>query len=149
MKVATKPFGLIEVDERQKLHFPYGLLGFEGMKDFVLLDSARPPFYWLQSTDAAELAFVLIDPRVFRPGYAPEVDPEELREIGVESPADALDFAIVTIPDDPSGMTANLQGPIIINRARRLGRQAVSLNADLKVRHPILPDMARSRRKAC
>lgn len=149
MKVTTKPFGAIDVDERQRLHFPYGLLGFEGMKEWVLLDAARPPFYWLQSTEAPELAFVLIDPRVFRPGYAPEVDAEELREIGVESPADALDFAIVSIPDNPAEMTANLQGPLIINRHSRLGRQAVSLNPGLEVRHPILPDLARARQEAC
>jgi flagellar assembly factor FliW len=149
MRVATKPYGAIEVDERQKIHFPYGVFGFEYLKDYVLLDAARQPFYWLQSIDASEVAFILIDPRVFRPGYAPEVDPEELAEIGIESAGDALDFAIVTIPDNPADMTANLQGPILINRRRRLGRQSVSLNPGMQVRHPILQDLARARQEAC
>ncbi len=149
MKVPTKPYGLIEVDERQRLHFPHGILGFEARKDYVLLDAAQAPFYWLQSTDAVEVAFVLIDPRVFRPDYRLEVEPAELRAIGIESPADILDFAIVTIPENPLEMTANLQGPIVINRRRRLGRQAISLNAEAKVRHPILPELARARQAAC
>lgn len=149
MRVATKPYGAIEVDERQKIHFPYGVFGFEYLKDYVLLDAARQPFYWLQSIDASEVAFILIDPRVFRPGYAPEVDPEELAEIGIESAEDVLDFAIVTIPDNPADMTANLQGPILINRRRRLGRQSVSLNPGMQVRHPILQDLARAGQEAC
>jgi flagellar assembly factor FliW len=142
MRVNTKPFGPVEVDERQKLFFPYGILGFEPLKDYVLLDAAQPPFYWLQSTERPEVAFPLIDPRVFRPDYVLAVDAAELAEIGVESPDQALDFAIVTIPDDPAEMTANLQGPIVINRGARIGRQSISLDPRWKVRHPIIKELA-------
>ncbi|MDR1858060.1 MAG: flagellar assembly protein FliW, partial [Treponema sp.] len=62
MKVATKAYGLIEVDERQKIVFPQGLLGFEGLKDYILLDAERQPFYWLQSIDVEQVAFVLVSP---------------------------------------------------------------------------------------
>ena len=142
MTVNTKPFGPVEVDERQKIYFPYGVLGFEPLKHYVLLDAAQPPFYWLQSTDRAEVAFPLIDPRVFRRDYALAVDAGELAEIGISSLDDALDFAIVTIPDDPAEMTANLQGPIVINKATRVGRQSISLDSRWKVRHPIIKELA-------
>ncbi len=142
MRVNTKPFGLLDVDERQKLFFPYGVLGFEPLKYYVLLDAAQPPFYWLQSTDRSEVAFPLIDPRVFRPDYTLAVDAAELAEIGIRSPDEALDFAIVTIPDDPAEMTANLQGPIVINKASRIGRQSISLDSRWKVRHPIIKELA-------
>jgi len=132
----------MEVDERQKVFFPYGVLGFEPLKYYVLLDAAQPPFYWLQSIDKAEVAFPLIDPRVFRPDYALEVEPEELAEIGIHSAQDALDFAIVTIPNDPAEMTANLQGPIIINRVSRVGRQSISRDSRWRVRHPIIKELA-------
>ena len=37
LTVNTKAYGTIEVDERQKIHFPYGIFGFEAFKDFILL----------------------------------------------------------------------------------------------------------------
>jgi len=142
MRVNTKPFGSMEVDERQRIFFPYGILGFEPLRHYVLLDAAQPPFFWLQSTDRSEVAFPLIDPRIFRPDYTLDVDPGELVEIGITEVRDALDFAIVTIPEDPADMTANLQGPIVINRVSRVGRQSISLDSRWKVRHPIIKELA-------
>lgn len=149
MRVATKAYGAIDVDERQKILFPYGILGFEKLRDFVLLDAAQAPFYWLQSLEVVEIAFVLISPRVFHAGYRLEVPREEIEEIGIDSPDKALDFAIVTVPDDPKQMSANLQGPIIINRDTRVGRQCISQNPDYGVRHPILEELALLRGQAC
>jgi flagellar assembly factor FliW len=142
MRVNTKPYGLLDVDERQRVFFPYGILGFEPLKSYVLLDAAQPPFYWLQSIEQADIAFPLIDPRIFRPDYVLDLDPEELAEIGIQDLADALDFAIVTIPDDPAQITANLQGPVVINRRSRLARQSISRDSRWKVRHPILQELA-------
>jgi len=149
IKVETKPYGSIEVDERQKIFFPYGILGFESLKDYVLLDARQQPFYWLQSLDVVEIAFVLINPRIFRPDYRLEVEKEELKEIGIESEEDILDFAIVTIPENSSDMTANLQGPIIINKKTRVGRQSISLNPEWRVRHKILDELASVRQETC
>jgi flagellar assembly factor FliW len=147
IRVDTKAYGAIEVDERQKILFPYGILGFESLKEYVLLDAAQPPFYWLQSLEVLEIAFVMIDPRIFRPDYVLEVSPEELAEIGIRSPEEALDFSIVTIPEDPRQMTANLQGPIVINRDSRIGRQFISANPRWELRHPILKELALARKK--
>lgn len=141
MRVVTKAHGEIEVDERQKITFPQGILGFEDLKDYVMFDAAQPPFYWLQSVDRVEIAFVLIDPAIFRPDYSPDVDPEELSEIGIQSASDMIVFAIVTIPADSKLMTANLQGPVIINRQTRVARQLVSPNPKWGVRHLILEEM--------
>ena len=134
MQVLTKPYGRIEVDERQKIFFPNGLLGFENLKDYLLMDAAQQPFYWLQSLDVPEIAFVMINPGIFRQNYLPEVSLSELEEIGlvVADSDNSLIFAIVTIPEEHSKMTANLQGPIIINRDKKYGRQCISTNNDFK-----------------
>ena len=149
MRVETKPYGTVEVDERQKILFPYGILGFEKLKHYVLLDARQQPFYWLQSCDAVEVAFVLINPRIFQPEYILEIPTEELEEIGIKKVEDALDFVIVTIPEDPSKMTANLQGPIIVNRNTRVGRQSISLNLKWMVRHVIMEELAAVEQKTC
>jgi flagellar assembly factor FliW len=147
MKVLTKAYGEIEIEERQRVSFPRGLFGFEELRDFVLLDATQQPFYWLQSTERVSVAFVLIDPKFFRPDYSPDVDPAELEEIGIASGEDMLVFSIVTIPPAGGRMTANLQGPLILNRETHVGRQSISANPLWGVRHGILEEIAEARRK--
>ena len=141
MKVSTKAYGLIDVDERQKIIFPQGLLGFETLKDYLLLDAERQPFYWLQSMDEERVAFILVNPFLFRPDYEVNISNEELAEIGIHAPENALIFSIVTIPPD-GPMTANLQGPLIINRDNRTGKQAVLSDTRWKTKHDIMAELA-------
>jgi flagellar assembly factor FliW len=148
MKVLTKPYGEIEIADRQLVTFPRGLFGFEELRTFALLDASQQPFYWLQSLERVEVAFVLIDPLFFRPDYTPDVDPGELEEIGIGSQAEALVFSIVTIPEKSSQMTANLQGPLILNPRTHAGRQSISANPRWGVRHIILEELAKARQGA-
>ncbi|HUI69356.1 MAG TPA: flagellar assembly protein FliW [Spirochaetia bacterium] len=148
MKIRTKPYGEMEIEDRQRIVFPRGIFGFEDLREFALLDAAQAPFYWLQSLQRVEIAFVLIDPLFFRPDYTPDVDPAELQEIDIRGPDDMLLFTIVTIPEDSSRMTANLQGPLLINRRTRVGRQSISSNPQWGVRHTILEELALARRGA-
>ena len=141
MKVATKAYGLIDVDERQRITFPQGLLGFESLKDYVLLDAERQPFYWLQSVDNEQTAFILINPFIFRPDYEANIDNEELKTIGISDPGTALIFSIVTILAGKA-MTANLQGPLVINRDTRCGLQAVLTDPRWKTKHDIIAELA-------
>jgi flagellar assembly factor FliW len=147
MKVHTKAYGEIEIEERQRISFPRGLFGFEELREFALLDAAQQPFYWLQSVERVEVAFVLIDPKYFRADYTPDVDPSELEEIGITDNEDALVFAIVTIPQTAGRMTANLQGPLIFNRTTHVARQSISTNPLWGVRHGILDEIAETRQK--
>jgi len=141
VKVATKAYGIIDIDERQRITFPQGLLGFESLKDYVLLDAERQPFFWLQSLDNEQVAFVLINPFIFRPDYEADIDNEELKTIGISDPGMALIFSIVTI-SEASPMTANLQGPLVINRDTRCGLQAVLTDPRWKTKHDIIAEYA-------
>ena len=142
MKVATKAYGPIDVDERQKIVFPQGLFGFESLKDYILLDAERQPFYWLQSTDAEQVAFILVNPFLFRPDFELNISNEELAEIGIRIPEKALVFSIVTIPPDGGPMTANLQGPLVINRDTMTGRQVILSDGRWKTKHDIMAELA-------
>jgi flagellar assembly factor FliW len=141
VKVATKPYGLIDVDERQKITFPQGLLGFESLKTYVLLDAERQPFYWLQSIDDEQVAFILINPFIFRPDFEANIDNEELKTIDISDPETALLFSIVTIPAQ-GPITANLQGPLVINRETRCGFQAVLADPSYKTKHDIIAELS-------
>lgn len=151
MIIETKAYGEMEIDQRQKISLQKGLFGFESFNDFALLDSEQLPFYWFQSLDEREIAFVLIDPRVFRPDYCPGVTTEDLEALGVhsEDDEDLLVFTIVTIPDDQNRMTANLQGPLLINRKTREGRQIISNDERWHVRHLIVEEMKHAGDPSC
>ncbi|MDR1216807.1 MAG: flagellar assembly protein FliW [Treponema sp.] len=136
MEILTKVYGPVEIDEKQKIVFPEGLYGFENIKDFALIAAEQTPFFYLQSITNKDVAFILIDPFLFCPEYEPDVDNDELAAIGIHDPQDALVFAIITIRPD-SNMTANLQGPLIVNRKNRLGRQAILSDPRWEIQHEI------------
>lgn len=140
-RIRTKAGTEVEVGEEQIVDLPEGLLGFSDFHAYALLPHGdESPFLWLQSIDEPELAFITIDPRVFAEGYRPEVASGDLAPIGLDGVVGAIVLAIVVIPDDPRRMTANLQGPLVINPATRRGLQVISRSAQHKVRHYILGD---------
>ena len=142
IKVNTKPFGEIEVDERQVIDFPEGILGFDFIKKFIVLDADNEsPFKWLQAYDEKDLAFVIIMPESFLPSYELVIPQIDYEAVNAKTVDDLLVFAIVTIPENPSNMTANLQGPIIINPETRVGKQAISLSDRYTVRHNIMEEI--------
>ena len=125
MQVKTKNETLVEVDEKQIIKIPSGLFGFEEYTDFALIDSEYQPFIWLQSLQDYKLAFLLIDPFVVCPEYQADIDDKLLSSIGITDPAQVLVLTIVTIPHDGGDVTANFQGPLVINRGNRNCVQAV------------------------
>ena len=140
--LATKAFGEIEVNPAALIQFPEGLFGFHEHREFALLDEQKDdsPFAWLQSTADSSLAFIIIEPDlIIKDGYVPDVSKGDLEALGVSAVADCKIFLIVTIPaDHPEEMTANLQGPVLIHRDGKVGRQVISNNNSHLVRVSIM-----------
>lgn len=145
VKIKTKPFGEIEISELQIFDFPDGILGFDFVNKFAVIDSddEESPFKWLQAVEETELAFVVIQPESFMKNYKPMISHGDIEAVNVGDVSELLIFAIVTIPDNPSEMTANLQGPVILNVKERVGRQAISTNDRYKIRHSIMQEMSK------
>lgn len=149
MTIQTKAYGTVEIDERQVIDVSGGLFGFEHLRKYALIDAHKEPFYWLQSLDQTEVAFVLLNPLLFRPDYTLDTGEDDLAALDYETPEDLLVFCIVTIPEDDRFMTANLQGPVVINRKSQVGRQVISTNRKWGVRHNIREELSRMRSDAC
>ncbi len=128
LRIHTKSFGEIEISQKQIILFPNGLFGFESYKKFALIEeSEESPFKWLQSLEDASLAFIVMQPELFLSNYNPIISIDELKEIYINSLEEALIMVIVTIPNqDIMQMTANLQGPILINPRTSIARQFIS-----------------------
>ncbi len=144
MRIQTQVMGEVEIDPKQIFHFPFGLYAFEDLRSFALLDSAYPPFYWLQSLEHTELAFLLLAPQFLIPDYnIGMASLEDFSSIGIESGNDPslLIFSIVTLSDhslqDSHGPTANMQGPVILNKVQNLGRQIILSDERWSVRHSL------------
>lgn len=138
MKIQTKTMGIVDVAEEHIINIPQGLFGFEDYTDFALITSEYQPFVWLQSIQDNKLAFLVIDPFIICEDYEVDIDDKELAKIGIKDPADILVFAIVTVPGDGSPITANLQGPLIINKKERKCMQAVLTDSKWTTRHNII-----------
>jgi flagellar assembly factor FliW len=145
MELTTKHFGLIEIDEKGIISFPEGIPGFEDVKKFVLLGNASQdnPFQWLQSVDKPDLAFIIIDPKVFRPDYIVDVDDNKVEILEINHIEKVLVYAIVVIPEDVRKMTANLAAPVLINTMNNLGKQVTLEKGNYMIRHYILDELER------
>lgn len=138
-EIVTKAYGMVSIDKDEIITFKNGLPGFEDMHEFVLLSNDPPdqPLLWLQSVEEAELAFVLIKPKTFRPDYNPSFPEAELSELKLEEDREALVLAITVIPEDVKKMTANLRAPLVINRSNRLAKQIVLNDDKYTVKEPV------------
>jgi len=117
---------------------PMGLLGFEGIKEYLLVaNTAEEPFLWLQVPNDANLAFLVIAPQPLLPAYKPEISPEDVAFLGLDSAADAALLSVVTVRG-PNQATLNLKGPIVLNRRTLLAKQVIPANAaEFSVEHPL------------
>lgn len=153
MLVETFRFGALEVAEEELIQFPLGLPGFEHLKQFFFVPLPdNPAFVWLQAKADPAVAFLLVDPFLFFPGYSIELGEAEKTFLEAGGPEDILVYAVVTIP--PSGvreMTANLLAPVVINRRARLGLQMILDGSGYTTKHRLFSDSpgAAELRRAC
>jgi flagellar assembly factor FliW len=112
---------------------PQGLIGFGAYKRAELLYLPdHLPFLWmkLSNPDSADtLHFIVIEPGGLVPGYEPEIFDADVEQLGITDPSEVLILNIVTLQrQSPVEATANLIGPLVVNRRTRVGRQLVVSN---------------------
>lgn len=138
--IQTTRFGKIEIEEDKIIHFPQGLLGFPMQKHYILFEhKPHSPFFWLQSVDRPDLAFVLTNPFLVEKDYLKDVMEAEESLFQAVSGGQVSIFVLVTIPPGKvKDMTVNLIGPLVIEVDNRLGRQIVLPNSGYSHQHPLV-----------
>lgn len=129
---------MLEEPTSNEIRLPMGILGFEQMKEYLLLaNPAEAPFAWLQVKDDTSLAFVVVNPFLVVPDYHPDIPEPDVQFLGLEEEDDALLFNIATVHSSGCA-TVNLKGPIVINRHSLVGKQVIIANAaEYSVQHPL------------
>jgi len=132
--------------ELPELHFAGGLPGFPDVRRFVLvrIGDELSPFSVLRSLDDSPehpggIEFVVTHPGLFFPDYAPEIDDDTASRLDLKTADDALLLVIVTVTDPVASSTANLLGPIVVNRHTRAAAQAVLGNSGYATREALVP----------
>lgn len=145
MQCRTTRFGVCEVRNESVLTFPSGILGFPDCHRYVILDhDTEVPFKWLQSLEEPGLAFVILDPACFHPGYTVQVSTEALNEVRGKDDEELIVSVLLTIPsDDPTGITANLRGPLLMNPRTKLCKQLI-LSDTYPTRFPLFAGLPAS-----
>lgn len=128
------------------IEFPWGIFGFPESKKYLLIDhNEKSDFKWLQSIDEPELTFIAIDPYSFISNYKPNLTEDVFTDLDIVNIEDLALLSLVTIPDNPKEMTANLKGPIVINASAKRGKQIIVDDEKYSTKHYILVEMLKDK----
>lgn len=142
MKVSTTRFGELTVNPIDVITFNDGLLGFENLKTYFVVDPGDSTLIlWLQSIEDGRIAFPIIEPKIFKPDYIAKLLPADLNGLELESLQSAKLYSILTIPTNVMEMSANLKAPIVINSAKKVGKQIVLADSKLTVKHEMYKEL--------
>lgn len=141
MRINTRIFGEIDIEESKIISFPSGIIGFPDLTEFALIHDSEKEgvtaVRWLQSMQEPSFAMPVVDPLAVKADYNPEVEDELLKPLGNWNPEDILVLVTMTVPTDITKMSVNLQAPIIVNAE---GKKACQIVVDVDkypIRFPI------------
>ena len=137
MEIETTRFGRMSVDDERIINLPHGLLGFPNHTRYALIQTGQENyFFWLQSIEEPNLAFVVADPSIFFKDYQVPIREETQEELQLNDIAAAQVFVICNKVDE--WLTGNLLGPIVVNAQNRLASQVVLTEKKWTTRQPLL-----------
>ena len=126
VNLSTNNFGNVSIEKENIITFEQGLLGFEELKQFAIIDVEEClPFEWLVSVEDPIVAFPILNPTLFFSDYKPSISKDDLVLLNIKKEKDVEIFCIVTQGKKPEDVTLNLKGPILINMKNKMGKQVV------------------------
>lgn len=146
MKFQTTRFGEIEVADTSVITFTRGIPGFDDYQKYVLIPAdtkEETPFFFLQSLEAEDISFFLVDPFSFFQDYDVKISDQTVERLELEDPSDALVLTTVTVPGEMQHATTNLKAPLVINNRKQLGMQTVLDNKTYEIKQPLFQAEAR------
>ncbi len=142
MKINTTRFGHLEVDAEEVITFPEGIIGFDTLKKFCLVDPGDDTLIlWLQSLENGAFAFPVLEPKIFKPDYIVKLSAVELKGLQLANVNQSVVFNILTIPANITELTANLKAPIVINLRDQIGKQVVLQENEYSLKHLMFKEL--------
>lgn len=136
MQITNRQFGTIEVDESKILTMDGGLIGFEDLRRFAVVETpGLAPFQWLLAMDEPEVTFAVINSLFVDPAYEAELTPADRKSLDLGPDADLAVVVIANVTG--TGVTVNLRGPVVINGKNRRARQVIQHRAEYRIDEPL------------
>lgn len=146
MEFQTTRFGKLSIRQDETIIFPQGLIGFEHhTKWAILADESNDSVGWLQSMEQADLAFAVVSPRRYVPGYKVRISPEQATSLKLDAGMET--FVLVIVSRENSLVSVNLRAPLLVNLSLQLGRQVITTD-EQPLRHVIATETIALRRSA-
>lgn len=153
MKISTRHFGDVEIEESKIIVFEEGIPGFENLKKFVFMNDLEKdsPFYWLQSIEDVDITFTMMDVFKFLSDYAPEIDDDLLSSLGErDADEDIVLYNIVTVPSNNlEELSVNLRAPVLINLKTFKAKQIITENENYAIRYYIYKELKKDGDNQC
>ena len=141
MVFVSKIHGEILYEEKNTILFNKGILGFDELKKFILVDLEEyEPFKLLHSIEDDEVGLIVSSPYDFFEDYEIKLSEETINNLEIKSPEEVQVITTITLNSDAKKITTNLQGPIIINITSKLGEQIIIDNSKYKVKEPLVKE---------
>jgi len=151
MRINTKVFGEVEIDDEKIITFEKGIVGFPDLTQFALMHDAErgsdSSVRWLQSLQEPAFAMPVMDPLLVVPDYNPIVEDELLKPLGDLSPDQMLVLVTLTVPAEIEKMSVNLRAPIVVQTESRKACQVIVDEDKYLVKYPIF-DILQAAKKA-
>lgn len=136
MRIKTRFFGEIEIDETNILTFHNGIPGFEDYKRYLVLDiEDNDNLKCLQSVEDASICLMITSPWNYFKDYQIELSDEDIDELKIEREQDVLVYNVLTVRGE--NVTLNLVAPVVINVINKNGKQIILSNAKYDIRQEI------------
>lgn len=137
MNINAKYFGEISYEENEIIHIINGLFGFEDYTRYLPLSFQEEDDFMLslQNVDDETLSFILMNPFMIYPDYAPILSESDLKELGADS-MDDLSFYVISVIREPiDTSTVNLKAPLVVNALNRKAKQVILEQPEYTFRH--------------
>lgn len=132
--IESESYGTFEVYDSQVYHFPKGIIGFEDVNAYALIQVESGPFYLLHALDE-QLSFILLPASLATDDYGFRIGQSVVDLLKIAQPEDVMTFVIVNVIDDQ--LFVNLKAPVIMNTANHQGAQHIIDDAAYPLRHPL------------
>ncbi len=136
----TKYFGELEYHDQSVVEFPDGIPGFEGERQFVLIEKPDlKPLVFVQSLATPELCFLTLPILTVSPDYRLEMAEAGRDALGLpRRPVIGRDVACLAIVNvRESGTVVNLLAPLVIDLRTRRAVQAIGPECSYSHEHPL------------
>jgi flagellar assembly factor FliW len=113
MRSLQTRFGEVNYDPDKVVHFPEGLIGFERLRDFIVMPNKNDDvLFCFQSVEESHVAFLLINPALFFPDYQVAVNRNVRKKLGIGVNDPYFILTTITFHQDQT-VTLNLLAPVV------------------------------------